>query len=97
MRRAQLCAWLLCVRRVVSLKFGLLNDPSSVCVVLPIEVKESIDGYVGGKYVWGPITAVARTSGCRRNRWRLCMVVDVVDALEPRHVPMQLPSPLNDN
>ena len=57
MRRAQLCAWLLCVRRVVSLKFGLLNDPSSVCVVLPIEVKESIDGYVGGKYVWGPITA----------------------------------------
>lgn len=96
MRRAQLCAWLLCVRRLVSLKFGLLNDPSSVCVVLPIEVKESIDGYVGGKYVWGPITAVARTSlGGRRTR---CVtMVMVVDALEPRHVLMQLPSAPNDN
>ncbi|CAK8998437.1 unnamed protein product [Durusdinium trenchii] len=51
MRRAQLYTWLLCVRRVGTQKLGGFS------VVLPFEVKDCIDSYLGGKYVWGPITA----------------------------------------
>lgn len=60
MRRSQLCAWLLSVRRLAqrhSMCHGH-GEKLAVSVVLPIEVKDSIDGFVGGKYVWGPITAV---------------------------------------
>lgn len=59
MRRSQLCAWLLSVRRLAqrhSMGHGH-GEKLAVSVVLPIEVKDSIDGFVGGKYVWGPITA----------------------------------------
>ena len=55
MRRAQLCAWLLSVRRLAQRR-----EVGAVSASLPIEVKDSIDGFVGGKYVWGPITAVPR-------------------------------------
>ena len=51
MRRAQLCAWLLCVRRLAFYKLG------PVSVVLPFEVKDCIDHFLGGRHVWGPITA----------------------------------------
>ena len=59
MRRSQLCAWLLSVRRLAQRhSMGHGAAALAVSVVLPIEVKDSIDGFVGGKYFWGPITAV---------------------------------------
>ncbi|CAJ1411337.1 unnamed protein product [Effrenium voratum] len=45
MRRAQLCAWLLCLRA-----------RGRTCT-MPPEVKDRIDAFVGGKHVWGPINA----------------------------------------
>mmetsp|Transcript_7630 Transcript_7630/g.13499 ORF Transcript_7630/g.13499 Transcript_7630/m.13499 type:complete len:388 (+) Transcript_7630:37-1200(+) len=59
MRRGQLRAWLLCVRRLTKLRLGLpeVSCEDLVSTTLPTEVKSCIEAFVGGKHVWGPISA----------------------------------------
>ncbi|CAE7154651.1 unnamed protein product, partial [Symbiodinium pilosum] len=55
MRKAQLCTWLLCVRRLSGHRFGVPD--ALVALSLPPEVKLRIESFIGGRHVWGPINA----------------------------------------
>lgn len=57
MRKSQLCTWLLCVRRLSQHRPGFSEMSSVLTTSLPPEVKLRIEAFIGGRHVWGPISA----------------------------------------
>eukprot|EP00929_Paragymnodinium_shiwhaense_P034062 TRINITY_DN18577_c0_g1_i1.p1 TRINITY_DN18577_c0_g1~~TRINITY_DN18577_c0_g1_i1.p1 ORF type:complete len:357 (+),score=65.77 TRINITY_DN18577_c0_g1_i1:58-1128(+) len=54
MRRLQLKSWLLCVKR--KMRAGSPQD-EYCATVLPEEVRDRIESFIGGRHIWGPINA----------------------------------------